>query len=68
MTASGRLILNLDLINAPMQSIDYMLVHELCYRLEHHHGLAFWQLLEQVMPDWVMRKPKLGAAVRTERG
>lgn len=68
MTASGRLILNLDLIDAPTQSIDYVLVHELCHRLEHHHGPAFWQLLEQVMPDWVERKSKLEAAVRTERG
>lgn len=67
MTASGRLILNLDLINAPTPSIDYVLVHELCHRLEHHHGRTFWELLERVMPDWAERKTKLEATARIER-
>lgn len=67
MTASGRLILNLDLINAPTPSIDYVLVHELCHRLEHHHGRTFWELLERVMPDWAERKTKLEATARVER-
>ena len=67
MTAGGGLILNLDLINAPTPSIDYVLVHELCHRLEHHHGRSFWELLERVMPDWLERKAKLEATARAER-
>lgn len=64
MTAGGRLTLNLDLIRMPTPAIDYVLTHELAHRLEHHHGPAFWRLLERVMPDWSERKSTLEKAER----
>ncbi len=64
MTNDGRLLLNLDLINASTSAIDYVLVHELCHRVEHHHGRAFWELLERKLPDWRARKETLERTVR----
>jgi predicted metal-dependent hydrolase len=59
MTHSGRLILNLALIRASTDAIDYVITHELCHLRHHNHGSAFFNLLNQVMPDWEKRKLKL---------
>lgn len=64
MSPDGLLLLNLDLINASTPAIDYVLVHELCHRLEHHHGRTFWELLERKLPDWRERKAALERTVR----
>jgi predicted metal-dependent hydrolase len=59
MSADGVLGLNLDLIRAPIECIDYVIIHELCHLRFPHHGPRFWDLLELVMPDWRKRKTKL---------
>jgi predicted metal-dependent hydrolase len=59
MSADGVLGLNLDLIRAPIECIDYDIIHELCHLRFPHHGPRFWDLLERVMPDWRKRKTKL---------
>ena len=62
-TRAGRIILNLDLIKAPKDCIDYVITHELCHLKEHHHGPRFWRLLERVMPDYEERKRRLNLMV-----
>jgi len=59
MSRDGVLGLNLDLIRAPIECIDYVIIHELCHLRFPHHGPRFWDLLERVMPDWRKRKTKL---------
>lgn len=59
MSPSGRLLLNRRLIEAPVDTIDYVITHELCHIAEPHHGAAFFALLDQVMPDWERRKHRL---------
>ncbi len=59
MSRDGALGLNLDLIRAPIECIDYVIIHELCHLRFPHHGPRFWDLLECVMPDWRKRKTKL---------
>ncbi|MFC6688672.1 M48 family metallopeptidase [Jhaorihella thermophila] len=59
MSPAGRLLLNLRLIQAPVDAIDYVITHELCHIAEPHHGPAFFDLLAQVMPDWDRRKQRL---------
>lgn len=63
MSANGRMTLNLDLIRAPTACIDYVIAHELCHLVHHHHNAAFFELLEHVMPDWKKRKEKLEHAL-----
>jgi len=55
----GTLVLNLCLVKAPTQCIDYVILHELCHLAEHNHSERFYQLMSQVMPDWESRKELL---------
>lgn len=59
MTPSRKLILNKALIQASVDAIDYVITHELCHLRYDHHGTAFFNLLNRVMPDWERRKIKL---------
>lgn len=59
MSPGGRLLLNERLVHARMECIDYVITHELCHRVEAHHGPAFFNLLSRVMPDWPKRKESL---------
>jgi len=58
-TKSGKIILNKELIKAPIECIDYVIMHELCHLKEYNHGPSFWRLLQSVMPDYKERKNKL---------
>lgn len=58
-TVEGRLVLNLDLIQAPTTCIDYVITHELCHLKVRDHNRAFYALLTRVMPDWEARKSRL---------
>lgn len=59
MSPGGRLVLNRRLIQAAPHEIDYVIIHELCHRRYHHHGIEFYKLLTRVMPDWEKRKDSL---------
>ena len=63
MSPSGRLLLNLRLVQAPVDAIDYVITHEICHMAEPHHGATFFNLLEEVMPDWERRKQSLERAM-----
>lgn len=55
----GELRLNPQLVKAPRACVDYVMCHELCHLKEHHHGPAFYRLLQSVLPDWQERKREL---------
>lgn len=60
LSASGRsLIINRRLVEADTDSIDFVLLHELCHLRHHHHGAGFYSLLSARMPDWRTRKARL---------
>jgi predicted metal-dependent hydrolase len=59
LSKNGLLTLNTDLVRAPKQCIDYVIVHELCHLKYHDHSSAFYHLLNRAMPDWEKRKAKL---------
>ena len=59
LSPGGILTLNIALIKAPKECIDYVVTHELCHLKHPSHGKEFYQLLEAVFPNWKMVKHKL---------
>ncbi len=59
MSMASRLLLNLRLIQAPLDAIDYVITHELCHVAVPHHGPDFFEMLDRVLPDWRKRKHRL---------
>ncbi len=55
----GVITLNIDLVKAPPSSIDYILLHELCHRLELNHSKRFYELLRRAAPDWERARARL---------
>jgi predicted metal-dependent hydrolase len=46
-SSRGELSFNWRLVLAPHDVLDYVVVHEVCHLVEHHHGTAFWKLVER---------------------
>jgi predicted metal-dependent hydrolase len=63
-TPNGRIVLNVDLIRAAPELIDYVISHELAHGLHPDHGLGWRNLLSMIMPDWEARKARLEASLR----
>lgn len=49
---SGNLNFNCLLMLAPPGVVDYVVVHELCHRIEMNHSPRFWKLVGEVYPDY----------------
>jgi predicted metal-dependent hydrolase len=60
-SSRGTLSFNWRLVLAPIEVLEYVVVHELCHLVQHNHSRAFWQLVEQARPgygaerDWLRR-------------
>lgn len=50
-SAKGNINLNWKLIMAPLEVLDYVVIHELCHMKEMNHGKKFWSLVENVFPQ-----------------
>jgi len=59
MSDGKRLLLNLRLIQAPIDAIDYVITHELCHVLQPSHSPAFFRMMGRMMHDWQKRKVRL---------
>jgi hypothetical protein len=55
-SAKGNLNFNCLLMLAPESVQNYVVVHELCHRIEMNHSKNFWNLVEHMMPDYQRQK------------
>ncbi len=59
LSKNGVMTLNTNLIKAPVECIDYVIIHELCHQQHMYHSTEFWQLLENMYPNWQQAKHKM---------
>lgn len=55
-SSNGTLSFNYRLMLAPPKVLDYVVVHELCHLKHMDHSPAFWQAVEQVLPEYKTQK------------
>lgn len=58
-STTGWITLNLLLIKASQECIDYVIVHELCHLKIKGHGLRFWSMVQRFIPDCKRLRKKL---------
>lgn len=59
-TTKGIITLSSNMIHCPIASIEYVVVHEFAHLLVPNHSKAFHEIVEQILPDWKLRKKGLG--------
>jgi len=55
-SATGSLNFSWRLIQAPIEIVDYVVVHELVHTVFHNHSRKFWKKVEETMPDYAERR------------
>jgi len=55
-SSRGNLNFNWLLVLAPIEIVDYVVVHELCHFVHPDHSSRFWKLVESVLPDFRERR------------
>lgn len=50
--ANFQLTFNWRLAMAPLEVIDYVVVHEMCHMVHLNHDRSFWRLVGKIMPDY----------------
>jgi predicted metal-dependent hydrolase len=51
-SAAGTLSFNWRLVLAPLEVLEYVVVHELCHLRVPNHSKTFWNLVEGSRPNW----------------
>lgn len=60
-SAKGNLNFNCRLMLLTPDLIDYVVVHELCHRLQMNHSKLFWAEVERVIPNYKELRKKLNS-------
>lgn len=55
----GIITLNKQLLEAPRNCIEYVVMHEFCHFIHPNHSKHFYDFLTILMPDWKERKKLL---------
>ena len=55
-SSKGTLSFTWRLVMAPLEIVDYVVVHELSHLREHNHSKAFWAQVAAILPDYKSRR------------
>ena len=55
-TSDGDLTFNWKLVMAPLDIVDYVVVHELAHLRFLNHSTEFWCVVETAIPDYRLRR------------
>ncbi|MCA9386358.1 M48 family metallopeptidase, partial [Candidatus Dojkabacteria bacterium] len=55
-SSKGNLNFTWRLIFAPLEILDYVVVHELCHLKEQNHSQRFWDLVAEQVPDYKKKR------------
>jgi predicted metal-dependent hydrolase len=55
-SANNHLNFPYRLVMAPLDIIDYVVVHELVHTMVHNHGKGFWSKVSEILPDYRLRR------------
>jgi len=54
--SKGALSFNWRIVQAPIEVLDYVVVHELAHCHVFDHSKRFWEIVSAQMPDWKERQ------------
>ncbi|MFT9493820.1 M48 family metallopeptidase [Anaerosolibacter sp.] len=57
--SSKKITFNYRLAMAPMDVIDYVIVHELCHLIHMNHDRSFWRRVGSIVPDYKKKQEYL---------
>ncbi len=57
--SDGTIWFNRELIKKDSNLIDSVIIHELCHLVHHNHGSEFYRLLENIIPDYRLKRKEL---------
>ncbi|RIW30734.1 M48 family peptidase [Bacillus salacetis] len=60
--AKRKLTFNWKLAMAPLEVIDYVVIHEMCHMSHLNHDRSFWRLVGKIMPDYKEKENWLAAS------
>ncbi|MDD6771164.1 MAG: SprT family zinc-dependent metalloprotease [Inconstantimicrobium porci] len=55
-TYDNRILFNWRCVMADINAVDYIVVHEMCHFEYKNHSKEFWNSVENIMPDYKIRK------------
>lgn len=55
----GRVCFSFNLMQYPLEVVDYVIVHELAHLSELNHSKKFWAIVEKYIPDYKKRRALL---------
>jgi predicted metal-dependent hydrolase len=55
-SSKGNLNYNWRLMMAPPDTIDYLIIHELCHLKVPNHSRKFWNMVARFCPDYIVHK------------
>jgi len=58
-SADNVIRINFQLIMAPSEQLEYVVVHELCHIKEKNHSARFWRLVSKLMPGYEIHRKDL---------